>query len=214
MQKLTTLTSLAAPLLESNIDTDVIFPARFLLMPEKVGIGKYCFHERRRSADTPFILDMPTFSGAQILVVGENFGAGSSREHAVWALSDLGIRCVIARSFGEIFHANCFKNGLLPIVLHAADMAVVENAALDAKPLTVDLPSQHMVLHSGYKIGFDIDPHRKRALVAGQDEIGMILAEDLELIEAFEANRTQSAPWLKLGPDQRAFLDRKQERDK
>lgn len=213
MQKLITLNSLAAPLLENDINTDVIFPARFLLLLEKSGIGKYAFHERRMNTETPFVLDMPQFAGAQILVVGENFGTGSSREHAVWALANLGIRCIVARSFGEIFHANCFRNGVLPIMLDDPHMTAVENAALEVENLSVDLPAQRIRLHSGEEFDFAVDPHGKRALVAGHDEIGMILAEDLQAIEAYEATRAERAPWLKLGPQHKAFLETRQERD-
>lgn len=211
MQKLTVHTGLAAPLLESNIDTDVIFPARFLLMLEKDGIGKYAFHERRKHAEIPFILDTPPYDAARILVVGANFGTGSSREHAVWALADLGIRYVIARSFGEIFHANCFKNGVLPIVLDDPHMAALEAAAHATEPVTIDLYAQKISLQSGTEIDFHVDSHHKRALVAGLDEIGMILDEDQDAIIAFEAERAEREPWLTLGPRHRAFLDDKQD---
>lgn len=211
MQKLTIHTGLAAPLLESNIDTDVIFPARFLLMLEKEGIGKYAFHERRKNPEVPFILDTPPYHEARILVAGSNFGTGSSREHAVWALADLGIRYVIAPSFGEIFHANCFKNGVLAIVLDDAHMTALEAAAHATEPMTIDLHAQKISLQSGNEIDFHVDSHHKRALVAGLDEIGMILDGDQDAINAFEAERAQREPWLTLGPQHRAFLDVKQE---
>ncbi|MCY6383704.1 3-isopropylmalate dehydratase small subunit [Hoeflea prorocentri] len=214
MEKLTTLTSLAAPLLESNIDTDVIFPARFLLMLEREGIGQYAFHERRKHPDTPFILDTPPFDNARILVVGANFGTGSSREHAVWALADLGIRYVIAPSFGEIFHANCFKNGVLPITLEDPHMTALEAAASAMEPITIDLPEQTIRLQSGTEIEFHVDTHRKQALVGGLDEIGMILAEDRDVIDAFEASRSDEEPWLTLDEQHLAYLETKQRQKK
>ena len=119
MRKFTTLTSIAAPLDEANIDTDIIFPARFLLIMDKLGLGKYAFNERRNTGikESNFVLDTPPYIGSEILVTGARFGIGSSREQAVWALTDLGIRCIIAPSFGDIFYANCLNNGLLPICL-------------------------------------------------------------------------------------------------
>jgi len=195
MKKLTRLTSVAAPLLENGIDTDVIFPARFLLVLEREGIGRYAFNERRNGAE-PFVLDTPPYDKAEIFVTGESFGTGSSREQAVWALADLGIRCVIARSFGEIFFANCFKNGVLPVRLDGDDMAAVEAAAHAADAIIVDLESQTIVLPSGRTIAFDIDPYQKRALLAGLDEIGLILADEREAIEAFEARHHAALPWM------------------
>lgn len=196
MEKLTPFASLAAPLLLNNVDTDVIFPARFLLILEKKGLGKYAFSEQRRGLSPDFILDQAPFDEAKILVAGLNFGIGSSREQAVWALADLGIRCVIARSFGEIFFANCFKNGVLPIQLDGEEMAAVEAASLAEEEISVDLSAQHLQLLSGTEIGFSIDPYRKRALLLGLDEIEMILAEDLEAIEAFEIRRQTETPWI------------------
>jgi 3-isopropylmalate/(R)-2-methylmalate dehydratase small subunit len=191
----TTLTSLAAPLPEADIDTDVIIPARFLLLLDKAGLGRHLFHERR-AGDPDFVLDRPPYDQAQILVAGGNFGCGSSREQAVWALVDFGIRCVIAPSFGEIFLANCFRNGALPIVLDATPYAAVLRAAEAALPVTVDLTAEHIRLPGAEPIPFAVDPHRRRALLLGLDEIGMILAEDLPEIEAFEARQRQVAPWL------------------
>lgn len=195
MKEFTTLTSIAAPFLENAVDTDVIFPARFLLLLDREGLGRYAFNERRNGAE-PFILDTPPYDKAEILVAGENFGTGSSREQAVWALADLGMRCVIARSFGEIFFANCFKNGVLPIRLTGAEMTAVEDAALATQKLTVDLETQTITLENGRTIAFEIDAHRKRALLAGLDEVGMILADNAGDIEAFEAARAKAFPWL------------------
>lgn len=200
MEKFTRLVSVAAPLNESDIDTDVIFPARFLLLLDKVGLGRQLFHERRHQAGkvTDFVLNRPPYDKAQILVAGRNFGSGSSREQAVWALADFGIRAVIAPSFGEIFFANCFKNGVLPIVLDGELHAAVLAAAEAAAPITVELETQTVRLANGQEIGFDVDPYRRAALLAGLDEIGAMLRDDLADIEAFEARHRQAAPWLDL----------------
>lgn len=205
MQKLTHLTSVAAPFPDADIDTDIIFPARFLLLPDRSGLAHFLFHERRhRSAPgaTPFVLDTPPFNQAQILVAGPNFGSGSSREQAVWALADFGIRCVIAPSFGEIFHANCFRNGVLPIVLAPALHERVMAAASRAAILTIDLEGQRIVLPDEPPIDFSVDPYRRRALLLGLDDIGRILADDAGEISAFEANQRSQAPWLQLSPQQ------------
>lgn len=200
MEKLSRFSSVAAPLLENVVDTDVIFPARFLLLLDREGLGRYAFNERRGGPE-PFVLDTPPWNEARILVAGETFGTGSSREQAVWALADMGIRCIIARSFGEIFFANCFKNGVLPIVLRGDDMAEVERAALAGEDVTVDLENQRVELPSGRHIGFDVEPYRKRALLAGLDEIGMILEEQSGAIAAYEEARNRTAPWLAIGAE-------------
>jgi 3-isopropylmalate/(R)-2-methylmalate dehydratase small subunit len=203
MTRFTTLTSRAAPLPEADIDTDVIIPARFLLLLDKAGLGRHLFHERRydrAGAPRPdFVVNRPPFDQAEILVAGRNFGCGSSREQAVWALVDFGIRCVIAPSFGEIFFANCFKNGVLPIALGGAPYAAVLAAAEAQEVVTVDLTAQEIRLPRGEPIPFAVDPQSRRALLLGLDEIGMILAEDLPEIEAFEARHRRAAPWLFLG---------------
>jgi 3-isopropylmalate/(R)-2-methylmalate dehydratase small subunit len=202
MSRFTTLTAVAAPFPEADIDTDVVIPARFLLLPDKVGLGEHLFHERRHDragARRPdFVLNRAPFDHAQILVAGRNFGCGSSREQAVWALIDFGVRCIIAPSFGEIFFANCFKNGALPVVLAAEPYASVLDAAERGVPVTVDLESQEVGLPGALPIAFTVDPHRRRALLLGLDEIGMILADDLSEIEAFEATHRRAAPWLVL----------------
>lgn len=210
MEKFTTLTSVAAPLPETHLDTDVIFPARFLLLPDKKGLGEQLFNERRtnRTGDGPrFVLDTPPWNEARILVAGTAFGTGSSREQAVWALADFGMRCVIAPSFGEIFYANCFKNGVLPIVLDETAHAQVMAEAQAARPLTVDLEAQNVMFADATAIGFDIDPHRKRTLLLGLDEIGIILADDLADIQAFEENQRAARPWLHLTPAQLSHFD-------
>jgi len=199
MQKFTEITSPAAALREADVDTDVIFPARFLLLLDKAGLGKHLFHERRNARDgakTDFVLNTPPFDKAQILVAGSNFGSGSSREQAVWALTDFGIRCVIAPSFGEIFYSNCFKNGALPLVIHGEAHERVMLAAETGKPITVNLEAQTVELPDGEVIRFEIDPYRRRTLMLGLDEIGSILADDAEDIAAFEARHRAEQPWL------------------
>jgi 3-isopropylmalate/(R)-2-methylmalate dehydratase small subunit len=200
MQKFTTLRSVAAPLREADVDTDVIFPARFLLLLDKVGIGKHLFHERRyrEGRPTDFVLNRPPYDQAQILVADANFGSGSSREHAVWALADFGIRCVIAPTFGEIFYANCFKNGVLAIVLAGDAHERVMRAAEAGEALAVDLEAQTVTLPDGKAIGFELDPYKRRSLLMGLDEIGSILADDADEIAAYEQRRRDLTPWLEL----------------
>jgi 3-isopropylmalate/(R)-2-methylmalate dehydratase small subunit len=207
------LIGIAAPLPESDIDTDIIFPARFLLLLDRKGLGQHAFHERRHAKDgRPFVLDTPPWTDARILVAQRNFGTGSSREHAVWCLADFGIRCVIAESFGEIFHANCFKNGVLPVLAWGDEHAAIMEEAAAGRPLTVDLPTQTVVLADGRSIAFDVEPHRKDALLRGLDEIGSILTEDGAAIEAFEARHRAARPWLFLSPEAVAtFADAEEE---
>ncbi len=198
MDKFTILESPAVPFLESDIDTDVIFPARFLLLPDRDGLGKFLFHGRRQVAGCTagFVLDEPGHAGSAILVTGDRFGVGSSREHAVWALYDFGIRCIIAPGFGDIFHANCLKNGVLPITLTGAPYALVVDAASLGNRLKVDLAGQVIELPDGVTIHFDADPDHKHALINGLDEIDRILAEDASAIGDFEARQKAAAPWL------------------
>jgi 3-isopropylmalate/(R)-2-methylmalate dehydratase small subunit len=200
VSRFTTLTGIAAPLPEADIDTDVIVPARFLLLLDTAGIGRHLFHERRHdragALNPTFVLHRPPFDRAQILVAGRNFGCGSSREQAVWALMDFGIRCVIAPSFGEIFFANCFKNGVLPITLDAASYGAVLAAAEAGEAVTVDLTAQDIRLAASGAIPFVVDAQSRRALLLGLDEIGMILTDDLPGIEAFETRHRLASPWL------------------
>jgi 3-isopropylmalate/(R)-2-methylmalate dehydratase small subunit len=199
MESFVSLTSVAAPLPDADIDTDVIFPARFLLLLNRQGLGQHLFHERRRSSGQErFVLDRSPFDKAQILVAGRNFGCGSSREQAVWALSDFGIRCVIAPSFGEIFFANCFRNGVLALRLADDLHGLVMSVALTECPLTVDLESQSIQLPSGESAAFRVDPHLRRALLLGLDQIGSILADDMADIENFERRHRVAEPWLHL----------------
>lgn len=209
MKSLRRITSVAAALPDADIDTDVIFPARFLVMLDKKGLGRCAFREWRKAAppDAPFVLDAPRYKNAEILVTGPKFGVGSSREHAVWALADLGIRCVIAPSFGEIFFSNCFKNGLLPVVLNETDHARVMAAAEAGEPVTVDLEAEHVMLADGGRIGFSIEPYRRQMLLSGLDEIGAILADKSGAIAAFEARQRDAAPWLYLSDNQLSVFD-------
>lgn len=215
MRKFERLTAIAAPFPEGDIDTDVIFPARFLLITEKEGLGRHLFHERRagRPDGAPaFVLDTPPYDAARILVAGPNFGSGSSREQAVWALADFGIACVIAPSFGEIFEANCLRNGILPVVLeeaaHQRVLAVAERGA----PVSVDLEALEIVLPEGAPIPFTVDTHGRRALLRGLDEIGMILAEDAADIAAYESRHRRAQPWLDLGDGRLTALGTERER--
>jgi 3-isopropylmalate/(R)-2-methylmalate dehydratase small subunit len=209
MRSFVSLTSVAAPLPDADIDTDVIFPARFLLLLDRRGLGRHLFHERRAQAPAsePFVLSRAPFDKAEILVAGRNFGCGSSREQAVWALSDFGIRCVVAPSFGEIFYGNCFRNGMLPIALPDLEHRDVMVAATTGVPLTVDLEAQAIRLPERRTIAFQIDPHRRQALLLGLDQIGGILADDAANIAAFESRQKMQAPWLHLDPSKLSYFD-------
>ncbi len=194
MEAFTRLTALAAPLPQPNIDTDIILPARFLLITEKAGLGRYAFYERRTNGG--FVLDQPRYAGARILVAGDNFGCGSSREHAPWALHDLGIRCIIAPGFGEIFRANALRNGMLPVTLPLAGWQMVLAAAERAEQVTVDLAAQTVALAGGTTIAFTLAPDERDALLGGLDEIDVIRARYTAAIAAFEAGQRETSPWL------------------
>lgn len=199
MRKFTTLEAIPAPLNEANVDTDAILPARFLLLLDKVGFGKHLFSERRR--DKTFVLNTPPYNTSEILVTGPRFGIGSSREHAVWALSDFGFRCIIAPSFGDIFFANCTKNGILPIFLAADHHKKVMDAAINKDVVKIDLKTQKITVGS-HVIPFDVSSYNKDALLSGLDEIGSIMAHDVDDIQAFETKQQQTQPWLYLSPAQ------------
>ncbi len=192
MDRFTLLTAIAAPLNVANIDTDMIIPARFLKTIKRTGLGVSLFANIRYNADgsekPDFVLNQPKYRKAEILVAGDNFGCGSSREHAPWALLDFGIRCVIAPGFADIFFNNCFKNGILPIALPEAVVAkLMEDAALGTNArLTVDLENQMVVRPDGSKIPFEVDPFRKHCLLNGLDDIGLTL-EHTAAIAAYEA---------------------------
>ncbi|MFZ2870213.1 3-isopropylmalate dehydratase small subunit [Zavarzinia sp.] len=201
MQPFKKLAGIAAPLPLINIDTDMIIPKQFLKTIKRTGLGVNLFAEMRyddNGAEKPeFVLNQPAWRKAEILVAGANFGCGSSREHAPWAILDFGIRCVIAPSFADIFFNNCFKNGILPIVLPQEQVdLLMDDARRGANAVvTVDLESQEITGPDGGKIHFDVDPFRKHCLLNGLDDIGLTLAKKPK-IDAFEAERKLSQPWL------------------
>jgi 3-isopropylmalate dehydratase small subunit len=203
MEAFTSLTAIAAPMPQPNIDTDIIFPARFLLITAKKGLGKYAFYEWRYGPHgvelQSFVLNREPFRQAHIIVAGDNFGCGSSREQAPWALRDLGIRCVISTSFGEIFYSNCFKNGILPVVVTQDELVLLQNEAFAERSITVDLASQTVQYQYDRTIGFAVEPWRRDALLNGWDEIGIILNQQAAGIGAFEASQRAAKPWLYRG---------------
>ncbi|WP_424139478.1 3-isopropylmalate dehydratase small subunit [Roseomonas chloroacetimidivorans] len=201
MQPLTTLTAVAAPLDLANVDTDQIAPARFLRRPREEGYQTFLFHDLRFGEDgaerADFVLNSPAWRQAGILVAGENFGGGSSREQAVWALSDYGFRCVLAVSFGDIFFANAAKQGLLLIRQDAPTLSALRRELHDSPGATmsVDLPAQTYTTPAGETRGFDIEASRKRRLLLGLDDIGLTLRHNKE-IRAFEQQYRERRPWL------------------
>jgi 3-isopropylmalate/(R)-2-methylmalate dehydratase small subunit len=199
MEKFTTLRGVAAPLPMVNVDTDMIIPKNFLKTIKRTGLKEGLFYEMRWTADgqkKDFILDQPAYQNAKIIVAGPNFGCGSSREHAPWALLDFGIRCVIAPSFADIFFNNCFKNGILPVVLpQEICEQLMEDARLGTNArLTVDLENQVVVRPNGEKIAFQVEPFRKHCLLNGLDDIGLTLAHT-PAIDGFESRRAQEKSW-------------------
>ena len=201
MEKFTTLTGVAAPLPDINVDTDKIIPADYLKTIKRTGLGVGLFSEMRYledGSDNPdFVLNKPAYRETKILVAGENFGCGSSREHAPWALLDYGIRCVISTSFADIFFNNCFKNGILPIVLPQEDIdKLMDDAERGSNAvLTVDLETQEIHGPDGGTIAFAVDEFRKHCLLNGLDDISLTLQRDKE-ISAFETNQAAEQPWL------------------
>jgi len=201
MQKFTTLTGVAAPLELMNVDTDMIIPKQYLKTILRTGLGKGLFSEMRYKDDgsenPDFVLNKPAYRHAQIIVAGDNFGCGSSREHAPWALLDFGIRCVISTSFADIFYNNCFNNGILPIVVPQSDLdKLMDDARRGANAtLTVDLEAQEIRGPDGGVVRFDIDPARKEKLIQGLDDIGVTMTRAPE-IAAFEQRVTASRPWM------------------
>ncbi|WP_431297854.1 3-isopropylmalate dehydratase small subunit [Tabrizicola sp. BL-A-41-H6] len=200
MDKFTTLTGIAAPMPLVNIDTDMIIPKQFLKTIKRSGLGVNLFDEMRYTQDgkeiPDFVLNQPAYRNAEILVAGDNFGCGSSREHAPWALLDFGIRCVISTSFADIFYNNCFKNGILPIVM---PQDVVDALMADARKganarITVDLPSQTVTTSDGKVFPFEVDSHRKHCLINGLDDIGLTM-EKAPAIAAYEAKAATLRPW-------------------
>jgi 3-isopropylmalate/(R)-2-methylmalate dehydratase small subunit len=201
MQAFTTLTGVAAPLPMVNVDTDMIIPKQFLKTNVRTGLGKALFFEIRYDTEgneiPDFVLNRPQYRGAKLLVAGANFGCGSSREHAPWALLDFGIRCVIAPSFADIFYNNCFKNGILPIALPQSEVdKLLDDASRGANAIvSVDLEKQEITGPDGGRIRFDIDPFRKQCLLNGWDDIGLTLRHESD-ITSFEAARKQTQPWI------------------
>ena len=201
MKKFDQLTGVAAPLNILNIDTDMIIPKQFLKTIKRSGLGANLFDEMRFTQDgkeiADFVLNREPYRGAEIIVAGDNFGCGSSREHAPWALLDFGIRCVISTSFADIFYNNCFKNGILPITVSADDRdALMADAADVENPeLSIDLEAQTIRRPNGVEVSFDIDPFRKQCLLEGLDDIGLTL-EKGGSIDSFEATRAEEKPWL------------------
>src|SRR5499426_2768289 len=201
MQKFTSLTGVAAPLPMINVDTDMIIPKQYLKTIKRTGLGKHLFDEMRYDAQgreiPDFVLNRPAYRKAKILVTGENFGCGSSREHAPWALLDFGIRCVIATQFGDIFYNNCFKNGILPIKVSPEDLKkLFDDADRGANAtLTVDLEKQEIRGPDGGKVKFEIDPHRKHCLLNGLDDIGLTM-EKAPKIAKFEESAKAARPWV------------------
>ena len=194
MEPLRILTSTAASLPLDDIDTDIIYPARFLLITEKKGLGRYAFADRRDDPDFP--IGSEGVGDAQILVAGRNFGSGSSREQAAWALDGLGLRMILAPSFGEIFYSNCFKNGMLPIRLSEEECARAHQAARAGELFTADLEACTIASPSVGTLNFTIEPDRREALLNGWNEIARIRALHSKDIENFEAVQREAAPWL------------------
>ena len=200
MEKFTTLTGVAAPLNMVNVDTDMIIPKQFLKTIKRTGLKDGLFSELRwdeNGNSKNFVLDQPPYRNAGILVTGENFGCGSSREHAPWALLDFGIRCIIAPDFADIFYNNCFKNGILPVKLpqEQVDM-LMEDARKGANAtMTVNLEAQEITRPDGEKIHFEVDSFRKHCLLNGLDDIGLTLRKQ-DRIDSFEAKRKEAQPWL------------------
>ncbi|MBI3707781.1 MAG: 3-isopropylmalate dehydratase small subunit [Proteobacteria bacterium] len=200
MEKFTTLTAVAAPLPMVNIDTDKIIPKQFLKTIKRTGLREGLFYELRTTTDGKkldgFVLDQPAYRNAKILVAGDNFGCGSSREHAPWALLDFGIRCVISTSFADIFYSNCFKNGILPIKVTKEELGkLMDDASRGANAtISIDLAKQEIRGPDGGCIKFDVDPFRKHCLLNGLDDIGLTMEKGDE-IDAFEAKQKAAQPW-------------------
>ena len=201
MQPFTTLTSTPAPLKVINVDTDMIIPKQYLKTIKRTGLGTALFSEMRYKEDgsenPDFVLNQPAYRKSEILVAGDNFGCGSSREHAPWALLDFGIRCVISTSFADIFYNNCFKNGILPIKVSKEDLdKLMDDASRGANAtLSIDLEKQEIRGPDGGCVKFDLDPFRKHCLLNGLDDVGLTMERKTH-IDTFEAKQKQSQPWL------------------
>lgn len=196
MQPLTSVEGRAIPLGLKNVDTDIIIPAKWLKTVRREGLGAGAFEALR--AEPGNVIDDPAYAGATLLIAGDNFGCGSSREHAAWALGDMGIRVVIAPSFSDIFSGNAVKNGILPVVLPQAAVDRLLEVAREGQPISVDLESQTVTTPYQDRFTFEIDPFRRECLLGGLDEVGLTMARG-EAIGAFEAGRTAAQPWLMRG---------------
>ena len=198
MEKFLNLNSIAAPLPMINIDTDMIIPKQFLKTIKRSGLGKNLFHELRYDAlgnlRNNFILNWDPYKSSRILITGENFGCGSSREHAPWSLLDFGFKCIISTSFADIFYNNCFKNGILPIKLPQKDVDFLLKEAKEKRSLYIDLIEQTISDEKKNKINFEIDSFRKKCLLEGLDDIALTL-DKVEKIDAFEKKLAKSCPW-------------------
>ena len=201
MEKFEKLTGIAAPMPLVNIDTDMIIPKVFLKSIARTGFGKNLFDEMRFNRDgteiPDFVLNKPQYRNAEILVAGDNFGCGSSREHAPWAIADFGIKCVVSTSFADIFFNNCFKNGILPIVLpqEQVDVLMADAEKGENARMTVDLEAQEITTSDGEVISFEVDAFKKHCLLEGLDDIGLTM-EKKSSIDAFEAEASQARPWV------------------
>ena len=201
MDKFETVTGVAAPLNLINVDTDMIIPKQFLKTIKRSGLGVHLFDEMRYADDgseiADFVLNRPAYRGAEILVAGDNFGCGSSREHAPWALKDFGIRAVIAPSYADIFYNNCFKNGILPIVLpqESVDALMADAEKGENARITVDLEAQTVTSTDGTTYPFEVDAFKKHCLLNGLDDIGLT-EQKIDAISAFEAGAASARPWV------------------
>ncbi len=199
MQKFDKLTGIAAPLKVANVDTDMIIPKQFLKTIKRTGLGKHLFEEARYKDDgaerPDFVLNKEPYRKASILVAGENFGCGSSREHAPWALLDFGIRCVISTSFADIFYNNCFKNGILPVKLPREAVDYLMHDAEEGLDITIDLNKQQVFGSNGKVFDFEIDAFRKHCLLSGLDDVGLTMEKAGE-IDGFEKSQSAQQPWL------------------
>ena len=201
MEKFEKMTAIAAPMPLINIDTDMIIPKQFLKTIKRSGLGVSAFHEMRYQMDgtenPDFVLNQDAYRNANILVAGDNFGCGSSREHAPWALLDLGVRCVISTSFADIFYNNCFKNGILPVIVTDKELNVLMQDAEKGSNarMVIDLESQLIETSDGKVINFNVDQHRKHCLINGLDDIGLTM-EKAASIDMFEKHMATNAPWV------------------
>lgn len=202
MEKFETLTGIAAPLPIQNVDTDMIIPKQFLKTIKRTGLSEGLFFEMRYEVDgtkiEDFVLHQAPYTEAKIIVSGENFGCGSSREHAPWALLDFGIRCVIAPSFADIFYNNCFKNGILPIRLTQEEVDIVMEQAANGQEVTINLEEQHIEMGHASAINFEVEAFRKHCLTNGLDDIGLTM-QKTDAIDEFETGNREQTPWLYAG---------------